>query len=603
MSLQIPEEFISDLRHRADIVEVIADYVLLKKQGQNYTGLCPFHSEKTPSFVVSPQKQIYHCFGCGKGGNVFSFLIEKNGLSFPDAINQLAQRYGIAMPEADISPEKARQDSLRKRYYHINDIAAEYFRDQLNAKNGQGALQYLNKRGLEQDTVNKFLLGYAPPGWDHLSCFLLDKEVSEQEIILMGLAVRTKKGTLVDRFRERLMYPITDSMGHIVGFGGRVLDDAQPKYLNSPDTPVFAKGRQLYALHWAKGSIRSKDQAIIMEGYMDVITAHQNGITNAVGALGTALTSDQVRLLMRSTYNAFICFDADTAGQKATLRGLDVLQQQGCHVSVVAIPGSKDPDEFIRKEGKEAFAKLLNSAKSLLEYRIEALIEEHNIQSVAGKIQVIQALLPDIKIMQSPVARQTFIQLIGERLTIPETVVHAEIRKSMRGLEINNADNRSSSTSGSALDKAQKILIRLGLDSPEILAEIEKWGGKELFCHNTLKEIYDSIGLMRQAGHNIKANDLISLLDNAKAQELLTELLLEENVFEDGKRVLKDCLVLLKLDHINHQIIEKSALMSQCEKNGEASKSKEIMAQIQGLVKDKQSLGQNPMEGGIYFEN
>ena len=603
MSLQIPEEFISDLRHRADIVEVISDYVPLKKQGQNYTGLCPFHSEKTPSFVVSPQKQIYHCFGCGKGGNVFSFLMEKNGLSFPDAINMLASRYGVAMPEADISPEKVRQDSLRKRYYHINDIATEYFQNQLKVAKGQEALQYLEKRGLEQKTVDKFLLGFAPSGWDGLSSFLLANGVTEQEIVMMGLAVSRNNGTLVDRFRGRLIYPIADSMGRVVGFGGRVLDDSQPKYLNSPDTPLFSKGRHLYGMHLARGSIRSSDQAIIMEGYMDVITAHQNGITNAVGALGTALTSDQVHLLMRSTYNTFICFDADTAGQKATLRGLDVLQQQGCHVSVVTVPGSKDPDEYIKREGKEAFTKLLLTAKSLLEYRLEFLIEEHNIQSVAGKIQVIQALLPDIRRMQSPVARQTFVQLIAERLSLPETVVYAEIRKSLQGQETKNIEVRRGSTSGSALEKAQKILIRLGLDSTDILAEIEKWGGKELFGHNTLREIYSAIDLMRQAGQVVIANDLISLLDNIKAQELLSELLLEDNVFEDGKRVLKDCLVLLKLDYINQQIIEKSSLMSQYEKNGEASKSIEIMAQIQGLVKEKQSLGQNPMEGGIYFEN
>jgi DNA primase len=603
MSLQIPEEFISDLRHRSDIVEVISEYVPLKKQGQNYTGLCPFHSEKTPSFVVSPQKQIFHCFGCGKGGNVFSFLIEKNSLSYPDAIRLLARRYGVAVPETAVSPEKAKQDSLRKRFYHINDVTVEYYRNQLKTADAQAARQYLRKRGLEQATVDKFLLGYATPGWDGLSSFLLANGVTEQEIVLLGLAVSTKSGTLADRFRGRLMFPIADRTGRIIGFGGRVLDDSQPKYLNSPDTPLFSKGRQLYGLNLARGSIRSSDQVIIMEGYMDVITAHQNGITNAVGALGTALTSDQVRLVMRSTYNTFICFDADTAGQMATLRGLDVLQQQGCHVYVITVPDSEDPDDFIRSEGKEAFSKLVVTAKSLLEYRLDFLLEEYNVQSVSGKIQVIQALLPDLKRMQSPVARQTLIQMIGERLSLPETVIHAEIRKSLQGKEAANPETRRVQTSNSASEKAQRILIRLALDNEAVVTEIEKWGGSELFGHNTFREIFTAIVLMQNSGHAVLANDLISLLDNTAAQELLSELLLEDNVFDDSKRVLKDCLALLKLDYINQLITEKSVLMSQYEKNGEASKSIEIMAQIQGLVKDKQSLGQNPMEGGILFEN
>jgi len=389
MSGQIPEEYINDLRHRADIVTIISEFVSLKKQGRNYMGMCPFHSEKTPSFVVSPEKQIYHCFGCGKGGNVFSFLMEKNAMTFPEAIEFLAKRLGVVLPQSSISPEKAKQDSLKKRYYHINEITAKFYQQRLLDQTGRDAMQYLQRRGLHSTTLEKFLLGYAPTDWSKLINYLSNQGIAEQELLTLGLAVKTQKGTLIDRFRNRIIYPIMDEAGRIIGFGGRVLDDSQPKYLNSPDTPLFSKGKHLYGLNLAKGSIREQDRAIIMEGYMDVITSWQNGFTNVVGTLGTALTPDQVRLLMRYSYNMFICFDADSAGQKAALRGLDILQELGCNVSVVSIPGSKDPDDFIRKEGRARFTEIVERAHNLLEYKLIKLMEQHNTQSVSGRIKVV----------------------------------------------------------------------------------------------------------------------------------------------------------------------------------------------------------------------
>ena len=434
MTGQIPEEFIDDLRHRVNIVDVIGEYVPLKKQGQNYTGLCPFHSEKTPSFVVSPQKQIYHCFGCGKGGNVFSFLME-NTLTFPEAVLLLAKRCGLSLPKMFLSKEQTSRDSLKKRYYHINELTSRFYNSLLQGAEGKPARQYLEERGITAGTWEKFLLGYAAPGWELLSRYLLEQGVTEQELITLGLAVKTQRGTLTDRFRNRIMFPIMDENGRVIGFGGRVMDDSQPKYLNSPETPLFAKGKFLYGAHLAKGNIRNQDQAIIMEGYIDVITAQQSGITNAVGTLGTALTVEQARLLMRYSYNACICFDADPAGEKAALRGLDILQEQGCRVTIVTIPDYKDPDEFIKKQGKTAFLELVRKADTLFEYKLKKLMDEHDVGTIPGKIKVIQTLMPDILKVQSPVARQAFIQLISERLVFPESAIHAEIRKSVTRFE------------------------------------------------------------------------------------------------------------------------------------------------------------------------
>lgn len=601
----IPEEFISDLLHRADIVEIIREYVPLKKQGQNYVGLCPFHSEKTPSFVVSPHKQIYHCFGCGKGGNAFSFMMEKNGGNFVDAVHAVAKRYGVNVPQTEKSPEKAKQDKLRDRYFKINELAARFYRNALHGSSGQDALAYIKKRDLNTETQENFMLGYAPAGWNNLSKFLLDKGVSQHDLILLGLSIISQRGTLVDRFRNRLMFPIADDRGRIIGFGGRVLDDSQPKYLNSPETPLFYKGKHLYGLNLAKASIRKRDQLIIMEGYMDVIMAHQHGITNCIGSLGTALTANQARLMMRYTYNTSICFDADAAGQKAALRGLDILEQCGCRLSVITIPQGKDPDEYIRKQGKDAFEELIVKAKPFLEYKLLRLMEKYNPDTVEGKIQVIEKLLPDMQKITSPLARQAFVQVIAEKLVFPETAIYAELRK-FSGVNRNNKQDREvkrKCTSIHALEKAQRALLKLVLEYPEVISKVEAWGGKELFNHTLLKEIYQNNYLMRQAGHNIKANDLVTLLDNPDSQRLLTEILIEEDSPGDVKRIFNDCLINLRLDYINNKIIEKSSLMSKYEESGDVTKSLEIMSQIQQLVKEKQSLATTLRKGGILNEN
>lgn len=604
MSGQIPEEFISDLRHRADIVAVIGEYVPLKKQGRNYIGLCPFHSEKTPSFVVSPDKQIYHCFGCGKGGNVFSFLMEKNAMTFPEAVGHLAKQCGLNMPHSDVSPEKARQDTLKKKYYHINKLSAEFFHKLLYENAGHAALEYLLARGLEKKTIEKFLLGYAPPGRGKLTLtrYLLDNGFGEEELLKLGLSVKTEKGRIIDRFRERIIFPIMDETGKVIGFGGRVLDDVLPKYLNSPDTPLFRKGKHLYGLNLAKASIREQDRIIIMEGYMDVITAHQHGLTNVVGSLGTAFTPEQARLLMRYTYNAHICFDADTAGQNAALRGMDVLQEQGCYVSVISLDAAKDPDDFIKKEGGARFTELVERAHTLLEYKLIRLLAENNPQSVPGKIQVVQELTADILKAKSPVARQAFIQLVAEKLALPETAIHAEIRKA--SLQRTSVDNtlKSKVKSKTAGEKAQRMIIKLVVENPEHLVITEKWGGSNLFYLQPLKEIYQNYYVIRQAGHNIKANDLLSFLDEPQTQDLLTEILLEEEAPQDTTRVLQDCLALLKAELLEGTIRDMNSKMSAYENRGEVSKALELMAQIQQLVKEKHSLATSLRKGGSNYE-
>ncbi|MDX9872366.1 MAG: DNA primase [Clostridia bacterium] len=591
MAGQIPEEFINDLRHRVDIVSVIGEYVLLKKQGRNYSGLCPFHAEKTPSFTVSPDKQFYHCFGCGKGGNVFSFLMEKNGLSFPETVEFLAKRAGLALPVADVSPERARRESLKKRYYHINEITAKYYQQSLLSPSGREALKYLQGRGLENKVIEKFMLGYASSEWDDLSKYLAAGGVREEEMLALGLAVKAKNGNLVDRFRSRIMFPIMDESGRFIAFGGRITDNTdktQAKYLNSPETALFSKGRNLYGLHLARAGIREQDRVILMEGYMDVITAVQHGLSNVVGTLGTALTVEQARLLMRYTYNTHICFDADAAGQKAALRGLDLLQEQGCNVSVITIPEAKDPDEFIRKEGRARFTEIVERAHNLLEYKLLKSMEQRNTQTIAGKVQVVQDLLPDLLKTKSPLQRQAGIQLISEKLVFPETAIHAEIRKAASLQKTGPEETVKKIRRLTAQEKAERIIIRMTAENPELLQETQDMGGQALFNTALLKEIYQNHYVIQKSGHNIKANDLITLAEDEKAQRLLAEILLENEASDDNMRVFQDCLHLLRIELLQKHINEKNSLIQELEKKGEATKALQLMAEIQMLVKEKQ---------------
>lgn len=330
----IPQEILDEIVARCDIVSVINEYVPLKRRGSNYQGLCPFHNEKTPSFSVSPGKQIFHCFGCGKGGNVFRFVMEIEGISFVEAVEKLAKRAGVQLPEKELTAGQRKQMEQRKRYLQINELVTRYYHTVLmEHAMGQPYRDYLQQRQITRETAEKFRLGATPNGWDSLYQFLKTKKINPQEMLDLGLvSVSQKTGRYVDRFRQRLMFPIGDEKGNIIAFGGRIIDkESSPqKYLNSPDTPLFHKSRNLYGLHLARNKIRNVDQAIIVEGYMDVISCHQYGINNAVAPLGTAFTPEQGKLLMRNTYQVGISFDGDSAGVKATMRCLDILSDLGC---------------------------------------------------------------------------------------------------------------------------------------------------------------------------------------------------------------------------------------------------------------------------------
>ena len=363
------EELIDEIKNKNDIVDIISQYVVLKRSGRNFFGLCPFHKEKSPSFSVSPDKQIFHCFGCGVGGNAFHFVSKIENLSFKETIEMLAEKSGIDLPTLEGEADN-KLLQLKSRVYEINQLAAQFYHENLYKSVAKPAQEYVKKRKLDNNTLKNFLIGYSGT-YNELYLMLKEKGFTEEEILASSLVNKTQEGKFVDRFRKRLMFPIQDVRGRVIAFGGRVLDDSKPKYINSPENIVYSKGRHLYGLNVAKKADLNK--IIIVEGYMDAISLHQRGITNAVASLGTAMTEQQGRLLRKSSQQVIIGYDSDGAGQAATMRGLEILQSMGCDLRILQIEGAKDPDEFVVKYGPERFQKQVEKAISLVEYKVKVL--------------------------------------------------------------------------------------------------------------------------------------------------------------------------------------------------------------------------------------
>ncbi len=426
--MAIPDSFIEELVARSDIVDVVSDYVqLTKRSGANQFGLCPFHSEKTPSFSVSPDKQIYHCFGCGKGGGVISFIMEIENLPFRDAVAFLARRAGMEMP--DEGDDKALQ-GYRARLLELNRQAARWFYDNLSRPEGAGAVEYLKKRALTPKTVKTFGLGAAPDDWYALTNEMRKRGFSDQELLDAGLSKRGKGGGLYDVFRNRLVFPVIDVRGSVIGFSGRIIGDGEPKYLNTPDTPVFSKSRNLFALNLAKRTKRG--MLILAEGNVDVVMLHQAGFDCAVASLGTSLTADQARLMARYTQNVVIAYDSDGAGVKAAQRAIGLLEPAGLKVRVLRMEGAKDPDEFIKMKGPEAFELLLERSANHVEYRILAAKAKYDMDTDDGRLGFLREATQILAENPSPVERELYAGRVAEMIGVSAEAVKSEVRREGR---------------------------------------------------------------------------------------------------------------------------------------------------------------------------
>lgn len=419
------DEVINDVRQSNDIVDVISQYVHLKRSGRNFFGLCPFHNEKSPSFSVSPDKQIFHCFGCGVGGNVFSFITQIEGINFVEAVQMLAERANIQLPTLQDNGDSQREE-LKAKVYKVNEFTAEFYHQNLYKPQAKIAQEYVKKRQLSNETLKSFKIGFSGK-FDELYQELKKQGFGEKEILESGLVNKNERGQYIDRYRNRLMFPICDARGKVIAFGGRVLDDSKPKYINSPENVVYSKGRNLFGLNVAKkGDLK---RILIVEGYMDVISLHQRGITNVVAPLGTALTEQQGWLLRKNSEQIILSFDSDEAGLKAKLRALDILQNMGCDLRILQMEGAKDPDEYIIKYGNARFNNLVDKALSIIEFKVKILKKDLNLENTNDKIKFLNEIAKLISNVDNTIEREVYIEKIAKEYDISKEAIYAEVNK------------------------------------------------------------------------------------------------------------------------------------------------------------------------------
>ena len=421
------DETIEEVRQANDIVDVISQYVHLKRSGRNFFGLCPFHNEKSPSFSVSPDKQIFHCFGCGVGGNVFTFLTKIEGINFVEAVQTLAERANIQLPTFENNVDKAKEE-LKERVYKVNEFTAQYYHENLYKPTAKIAQDYVKKRQLSNETLKSFRIGFSGK-FNELYQALKKEGFEDPEILESGLVNKNENGTYIDRYRNRLMFPICDGRGRVIAFGGRVLDDSKPKYINSPENIVFSKGRNLFGLNVAKKSEEIKKKLLIVEGYMDVISLHQRGIKNVVAPLGTALTQQQGWLLRRTSEQIILSFDSDEAGLNAKIRAIDILQNMGCDIRVLMLEGAKDPDEFIVKYGNARFKNAVDKALSIVEFKVRLLKRNLDLNNTSDKIKFLNEIAKLISKIDNNIEKEVYIEKIAKEYEISKEAIYAEVNK------------------------------------------------------------------------------------------------------------------------------------------------------------------------------
>ncbi|WP_084110197.1 DNA primase [Desulfosporosinus lacus] len=599
----MPEEVIEEVRSRTDIVEIISEYVSLQRKGKNYLGLCPFHAEKTPSFTVTPEKQMFYCFGCNVGGNAFSFLMKKENWSFVESIQNLASRYGVSLPEKELSPREREANRRRQRFEEINELATGYFHDLLlNLPEGELGRLYFEKRGVDLDTMKSFRLGYAPDRWDGLLTYMLERGVQAHELAENGLALERgtqgKGGGYYDRFRNRVLFSILDRRNHTIGFGGRVLDDSLPKYLNSPETAFFNKGHHLYGMHRAHQGIREKGFALLVEGYMDVIALQKSGYPNAVASLGTALTREQAKLLRRYTQRVVLLYDSDEAGIQAALRGGEILRDAGIRLDVATLTGAKDPDEFLKRYGVEDFEKALSQVLTYVEFKYRTIVQETPPQTIQEKAELVVRLAPDILKVSSPIEREGYERFLSLELGLTLEAVQREIarleQKKPKKEQLHEYSQQKQVSSGKNRDnikdeiiykedtmppsptvylgvyRTERLLLRLIIENISHLPRIKAKLGESFWKIPEHQQIFN---YLNQEGK-------LPVHSDENVQSRLASLLLEELDISQTERLLDDCIKGILSTQAEERVEDLQARMATLEKSGDMAGAMALLKEI-----------------------
>lgn len=584
----IPEQIIDQVRERTDIVEVISRYIPLRKAGRNYKATCPFHHEKTPSFMVSQAKQIYHCFGCGAGGNVFNFLMKYERMEFPEAVRELAKRAGIAIPASSEQDERA--NSLSERLHRINEVTALFYKEnQLSGAGSAASRRYLEKRGINQETIEKFKLGYAPKSWDALFNYLKKKGYDDALLEKSGLVIRSKDGKLFDRFRDRIIFPISDAKGKIRGFGSRALDESLPKYMNSPETPIYNKGSHLYGLNLNWEDIRDKNSAVVVEGYVDLLTPYKHGIKNIVASLGTALTQDQIALIKRYTNNVIILYDADPAGENATIRSLDLLVEQDVKVRVAQLTEGYDPDSFINKFGPGEFRKMLDAARDLFDYKLDLLMGRFDTKTLEGKARVASEMLPLLSKINNAILQSGYLKRLAQILSIEEADLKKELAKVKPDYSYRYEPVKDSPKTVKS-NMAEKILTGLMLDDSLFVHSVKENLGIDDFRDVSIRKIV--MTLFEHYDRNMKVPPN-KLMDCFKDQEdvcaCISELIATCENLVDKKKSLDDCIQWIRQTSLKERLKMLCDEIKAAQEKNDESKVIELVTRYNDMMKECRS--------------
>ena len=597
----IPESLIHDIRERIDIVDIVSSYLPLKRSGANHQGLCPFHSEKTPSFNVNSTRQIFHCFGCGEGGNVYSFLMKIEGLSFPDAVRRLGEKVGLTVPDEPMSPAEEKRREETELLLRINGAAAEFYHQLLiDGDEGKPARRYLRQRGYDADSVRQFQLGYAPERWEALSRHLEAKGFDAAAVRdRLGLTRTGKEGRGdYDLFRGRLMIPIYDVRGGVVALGGRVLDDSLPKYINSPESPVYHKGRVLYGLHTAREAMRRVGCGIVVEGYFDQMALHRNGFAHAVATCGTALTPEHARLLKRYTDRLLLLFDQDKAGRQAALRAMEVMLPEGLSVAVVELSDGEDPDSFLVRHGAEAMTGRLAAAKPVIEYYMDLTLAGCG-DGVEAQARAAEAIADKLTLLSSAIERDLYLRALAARTGVDAALLSRRLAQAPPRSEAPSAPRQPTATASTAqpraaqpvvsgkLERAQKTVLRMFVDGQVEAAALQGDDLEALFPDSAWRRIAVAALALATEGRPV----VDGLQNRLEPDDLarLAALLMEapEALQDEPERLLADCRQVLLKHHREARRRQLPELLRVAEAAGDAATASELLHELQQLLKKK----------------
>ncbi|MBT0653333.1 DNA primase [Geomobilimonas luticola] len=581
----IPDDKVREVRERAAILDVISDYVNLRKSGANYQGICPFHGEKTPSFNVNPAREIFHCFGCGVGGNVFTFIMKIEGLAFPEAVKFVAKRVGVVIEDRPLTATEQRRQDEREQFYRVNELAARFYRRVLLEDGaGEAGRRYLERRGVDAATSEAYRLGFAPDRWDGLAHFLQQQRVPLPLAEKLGIVRQREGGGYYDIFRNRLIFTIADPQGRPIGFGGRVLDDSLPKYINSPESPIYHKSEVLFGVDLARQAMRGEGAAIIVEGYFDHLALFQSGVKNVVATCGTALTPGHLKLLQRYAGRFYTLFDSDSAGKKATFRAMELFLGENVPASVIELTAGEDPDSYLRKEGADAFAGRLKGARPIFDYFFRDLVQRSDTGSVAGKVAVIDQLTPFLAKISNPVERDLYVREIARVLGVEE---RALLRKLGKG-PVTAADMVPVRGQQRGSLGSEEMLLALMGKFPEVAGRVREYGPAGLFSPEHLP-IAETILAQQETGNMVDWGRILEQIGSPEERNRLAALFVADAHLDDidPHKAFDQCLQARERDSLRGL---KSLARELSQLDPDSTRYRELLEQMESLRNRKSQL-------------